>query len=208
MDCCLLYLCLSAGSALQQPHIPRAKARKAIGIKRRERIVRDRTVTPALICLDYRPCSGVEEVVGDQGDRLGLYLLLFSPFGSFFVFASILPEFSVFRPFCILACNFLQCFILVFPSFSTFLYFFLSCCYVVIQLNLFCLYLLHIHSFPCLFPTYAGFVTPCFGHSFGFLHLLTITLCGIPVLDSTNHSDQLFPLLAQSAHPHFTKTKF
>jgi len=79
------------------------------------------------------PCSGVEEVVGDQGDRLGLYLVFFPPFGSFFVFASILPEFSVFLPFCILACDFLPCFILVFPSFfnvPVFFSFLLLCCYL------------------------------------------------------------------------------
>jgi len=142
---------------------------------------------------------------------------------------------SVFLPFCILACNFLSCFTLVFTGFfPTFMYFFLSCCYVVIYLQIhfvviialvfrccyviflftlifffFCLYLfLYIPFLSLLFPTYAGFATPSFGHSFDFLHSLTFTLRRIPILDSTNHSDQLFPLLALSARPHCTKTKF
>jgi hypothetical protein len=41
---------------------------------------------------------------------LGFIPAIFFPFVSFFVFASILPEFSVFLPFCILACNFLSLF--------------------------------------------------------------------------------------------------
>jgi hypothetical protein len=116
--------------------------------------------------------------------------------------------YGVFQPFCIFSFPLLCCYLSSNPfcwNYCSGFSFLLR--YFVIHFNLFfcCLYFfLHIPFLSLLFPTYAGFVTP----SFGFLRSLTFTLCRLPILHSTIHSDQLFPLLALSVHPNYTKAKF
>ena len=209
--------------------------RKAIQINGRERIVRERTVTPALTCLDYRHCSGVEEVVNDQGDRLGLYLV-------FFFFP--LVTFSYLQVYCLNLVFFISSILFLLLHFSSLFYsrisrlffqpsfiFILSCfcvpiflqihfdliiapvflfCFVMLLFTyLSCLYCLPILSlsFP-FFPIFAGFVIPCFFQSIGFRHILTLASCSIPLLDSTNRNDQFLILLSLSVRTHCMKANF